>query len=250
MSTTPSPKRVLLLTRTATSVVPLGELARLRASAASLPGVSDAAFAFSEEGTPSLRAVLMDWAADDMPILIVPLIVPADPAFENWLKRTVARWQAEQGGTWPPIGLAPFPGNPELMTMLVAGLITSSAITPVEGAKAAGMDGSVVPAQKRRVLVCMGGPCNSVGASVIWGHLRNEQKRLSLRTAGEGMMSAKTSCLGPCSLAPVVQVWPEGTLYGGVDEAGIDRIVATHLLGGEIVEELAYAATGVKQRLR
>lgn len=85
---------------------------------------------------------------------------------------------------------------------------------------------------------------------MIWGHLRNEQKRLSLRTSGEGTMSAKTSCLGPCSLAPVLQVWPEGTYYGGVDEAGVDRIVERHLLGGAIVDELAYHPTGTKQRLR
>ncbi len=70
------------------------------------------------------------------------------------------------------------------------------------------LEGSVVPAQRRRVLVCQGGPCIRAGAEMIWGHLRNEQKRLSLRTAGDGTMSAKTSCLGPCSLAPVLEVWP------------------------------------------
>ena len=104
--------------------------------------------------------------------------------------------------------------------------------------------------QKRRALVCMGAPCRAAGAAVVWGHLRNEQNRLALRTVGEGMMSAKSSCLGPCSLAPVVQMWPEGTIYGGVDEGGIDRIVDRHVLKGEVVEALAYAPTGAKQRLR
>ena len=95
----------------------------------------------------------------------------------------------------------------------------------------------------------MEGP-GAAGAAVVWGHLRNEQKRLSLRNAGDGTMSAKTSCLGPCSLAPVLQVWPEGTLYGGVDEEGTDRIIRHHLLAGEVVEDLAYRPTGAKQRLR
>ena len=63
-------------------------------------------------------------------------------------------------------------------------------------------------------------------------------------------MTAKTSCLGPCGLAPVLQVWPEGTMYGGVDEGAVDRIIDNHLLGGGIVEALAYAPTGAKQRLR
>jgi (2Fe-2S) ferredoxin len=245
-----SAKRVLLLTRTATSAVPLAELECLRATAAGQPDVVAAAFAFSEEGTPSLRSLLLEWSIDATPIVIVPLIVPADPAFENWARRTIARWQGEQGRAWPAISLAPFPGSHELMNFLVAELIASPTSKPVEGARPAGGDGSIVPAQKRRVLVCMGGPCNAVGASVIWGHLRNEQKRLSLRTTGDGMMSAKTSCLGPCSLAPVVQVWPEGTTYGGVDEAAMDRIIDGHLLNGEIVDRDAYLATGEKQRLR
>jgi (2Fe-2S) ferredoxin len=85
---------------------------------------------------------------------------------------------------------------------------------------------------------------------VIWGHLRNEQARLGLREAGEGTMSARTSCLGPCSLAPVLQVWPEGAVYGGVDETGVDAIIAEHLLGGRIVTRLAYAPNGRKQILR
>jgi hypothetical protein len=42
----------------------------------------------------------------------------------------------------------------------------------------------------------------------------------------------------------------EGTLYGGVDETGINRIVQSHLLNGEPVADLAYAPTGAKQKLR
>lgn len=60
----------------------------------------------------------------------------------------------------------------------------------------------------------------------------------------------KTTCLGPCNLAPVVQVFPEGTYYGGVTEAAIDRIITEHLLGGMVLEDFAYHPTGRKQRLR
>ena len=68
--------------------------------------------------------------------------------------------------------------------------------------------------------------------------------------AGDGVISARTSCLGPCNLAPVVQVYPEGTYYCGVDEPGLDRIIGEHLLRGEIVENSAYAPREKKQRLR
>jgi (2Fe-2S) ferredoxin len=243
--------RVVLLARTANTAVPLKEMEGLRDIVAAMPNVAAAAFAFSEEGIPSLRAVLMEWIeADGTPIVIVPLLLPSEPNFAIWIRRTVARWQLEQPPAWPEIRLAPFPGSLRQMRDLLAALVTSSEIKPLTAAKPAGTDGSLVPAQKRRVLVCMGGPCHAVGASVIWGHLRNEQTRLALRTTGDGTMTAKTSCLGPCSLAPVVQVWPEGTIYGGVDESAIDSIIDGHLLKGEIVERFAYAPTGAKHRLR
>jgi (2Fe-2S) ferredoxin len=67
---------------------------------------------------------------------------------------------------------------------------------------------------------------------------------------GDGTMSAKSTCLGPCNLAPVLQVFPEGTYYGGVTEAAVDRIVTEHLLGGAVVDDFAYHPTGRKQVLR
>lgn len=244
-------RRVLLLARSATTAVPLREMERLRDHAAAMPDIAAAAFAFSEEGTPSLRTALHELvAAGPSPIVVVPIILPTDPSFEAWLRRTVQRWQAADTGPWPEIRVAPFLGTQPLLRELLAAVIGSDESRPLDNGKTTAAEGSIVPAQKRRVLVCMGGPCNAAGAGVVWGHLRNEQKRLSLRTTGDGTMSAKTSCLGPCSLAPVLQVWPEGTLYGGVDESGVDRIIHGHLLNGEIVEDLAYAPTGSKQRLR
>jgi (2Fe-2S) ferredoxin len=50
--------------------------------------------------------------------------------------------------------------------------------------------------------------------------------------------------------ASVIQVFPEGTYYGGVTEAAVDRIVSEHLLGGSIVDDFAYQPTGRKQTLR
>lgn len=246
-----APARVVLLSRTATTAAPLRELETLRAATAQLPGVSAAAFAFIEEGTPSLRAVLRQWSADNSePIVIVPLMLPVEANFTVWLKRSLARWRRETGGAWPEIRLAPGPaGQPALLSLLQS-LIGAPDTVTLDAAAPAPPEASIVPAQKRRVLVCMGGPCRAAGASVIWGHLRNEQQRLSLRTAGDGAMTAKTTCLGPCGLAPVVQVWPEGTNYGGVDEYALDRIIVGHLLKGEVVADLAYAPTGARQWLR
>lgn len=226
--------------------------------------------AFSEQGSPSLREALNALAANDAAndraldeITIVPLLLPMEPGYRTWITGAVQRWRrdaeallasrqgkgSERPFRLPEVRLAA-PANEQLaVDALVQGLLHQAA-PAVEASAAAATAGSVIPPQKRRVLVCQGGPCNHAGAGWVWGHLRNEQKRLDLRNAGDGMMSARTSCLGPCNLAPVVQVFPEGTWYGGVDEAGIDRIIDAHLLRGEIVREIAYEPLPTKQTLR
>jgi (2Fe-2S) ferredoxin len=84
----------------------------------------------------------------------------------------------------------------------------------------------------------------------LWGHLRNAQARLDPRNVAGGTMSAKTTCLGPCNLAPVMQVYPEGSYYCGVDAAMLDRIIEEHILGGEPVGDLVHEPLRRKQDLR
>jgi (2Fe-2S) ferredoxin len=214
-------------------------------------GVDRAVFAFSEQGRPSLRDALhdlLDGGYDT--ITILPLALPIEPGFRVWLTKSLKRWQHESGRSWPRMTMARDIGSSGLLPEVLAGLLSEEPEPLVPIRPEAVKEGSLVPPQKRRVLVCEGGPCNSAGADALWGHLRNEQERLKLRVAGDGTMTCKTTCLGPCNLAPVLQVWPEGTFYGGVTEAAIDRIVSEHLLGGRVVEDFAYAPTGRKQRLR
>ena len=206
--------------------------------------------AFSEQGSPSLREALDGLAAEQVDdITIVPLLLPMEPGFRSWITGAVQRWRRGSQDVLPAVHLSTPPGDSLAVDALVQGLLRQAPVT-VDAPAAALPAGSVIPPQLRRVLVCQGGPCNQAGAAQVWGHLRNEQKRLDLRNAGEGMMSARTSCLGPCNLGPVVQVFPEGTWYGGVDEAGVDRIIESHLLGGEVVADLAYAPLPGKQQLR
>jgi (2Fe-2S) ferredoxin len=244
-------KAVLLLARSAVTAAPIQEMERFRKRVADCSGVERVVFAFSEQGVPSLREALAELiAAHCGPILIVPLLLPAEPNFNTWLARTLQRWRTGDARQWPEIRIAPLLAERPEMADLLGALVNAGGDMLPMPEKAIQAEGSVVPAQKRRVLVCLGGPCNVAGANALWGYLRNEQERLSLRTAGEGTHTAKATCLGPCALAPVLQVWPEGTYYGGVDEAGIDRIIAEHLLGGKVVEDLAYQPTGRKQVLR
>ena len=223
-------------------------------------GFEAVAFAYTEQGTPTLREVLhaLAYPAHASPVqevLLLPLMLPMEPSFTLYLRRVVKRWQdaAPTQGTRarPIVRLAPAPSDTTAMQALLRELALAAQAAPaLDVAKLPAREGATVPAQHWRVLVCQGGPCNDAGAAIVWGHLRNLQKAQNLRTEGAGLMTCKTTCLGPCGLAPVLQVLPDGTWYGGVDEAGVDRIVAEHLQGGRVVEALAYAAGAGKQWLR
>ncbi|MGE6786626.1 (2Fe-2S) ferredoxin domain-containing protein [Ensifer adhaerens] len=224
---------------------------RLADLAEGLGGAKVVRFAFTEQGTPSLREALFELVDENARrVILVPLMLPMEPSFHNWLTKTLKRWRAHDTRCWPAIAIAASPTASAVMTRMLEDLVETAEGLDLTPAGRAPIEGSLVPAQKRRVLVCQGGPCNSAGADAIWGHLRNQQERQKLRVAGDGTMTAKSTCLGPCNLAPVLQVFPEGTYYGGVTEEAVDRIIAEHLLGGTVVEDLAYHPTGRKQRLR
>ncbi|WP_269932348.1 (2Fe-2S) ferredoxin domain-containing protein [Aminobacter sp. HY435] len=245
-------RAVLLVAKSAFAAAPHQQMQQLAAIVAALPGVAGARFGFTEQGTPSLRDALGDLRAEGFSdILILPLMLPIEPSFTTWLTKSLRRWQAEDSAAWPRIRIAQGLADSPLLANLMGSLVQDAVHAPeIAAAAKATAEGSLVPAQKRRVLVCQGGPCNAAGADLIWGHLRNQQERQKLRFAGDGTMTCKSTCLGPCNLAPVIQVFPEGTYYGGVTEAAIDSIVTHHLLGGVVVEEFAYSATGRKQTLR
>jgi (2Fe-2S) ferredoxin len=216
-------------------------------------------YAYTEQGTPALRTVLHQMADEGIAeIVLLPLLLPMEPGLTLSLQRVINRWRREGDGggggsnsAWPVVRIAPAPASVAAIDSLLDEMARQGqAATPADGARVPEAEGATVPAQRYRVLVCAGGPCTDAGAAVVWGHLRNIQKARCLRTDGPGVMTCKTSCLGPCGLAPVMQVWPDGTWYGGVDEAGVERIVEQHLLGGEAVTELSYVVQPGKQRLR
>lgn len=47
-----------------------------------------------------------------------------------------------------------------------------------------------------------------------------------------------TGCLGPCPNGPTVLVYPEGTMYGGVQKEDVTEIFERHLVGDQPVERL------------
>lgn len=243
---------VILLGRSAIAAVPIREMEALAGLLAMRGGLASVRIAFSEQGKPALREELLQTIDEGAAsIVILPVMLPVEPSHHAWLLKAISQWEREDGRIWPDIRIAPLLSElPGMAALLGHALDHAMADGPMGRVAEKAREGSIVPAQQRRVLVCHGGPCTAAGAALVWGHLRNEQDRLSLRTTGDGMMSAKSTCLGPCNLAPVVQVCPENTYYGGVDEAAVDAIIRDHILQGIVATDHAYPADGRKQVLR
>ncbi|MBA4264470.1 MAG: NADH:ubiquinone oxidoreductase [Comamonadaceae bacterium] len=242
----------LLLAKASITGAADAEMQRLADQLAATGQVAAVRHAYSEQGSPSLHDCLSGLADEGVDeIVLLPLLLPMEPGFRLWVARAIERWRgAAPLRPWPRVRIAEAPARNNGTAAWLRAWLSDSLNSPFAESPPRSPEGSVVPPQQRRVLVCQGGPCNDAGATVVWAHLRNEQKRLNLRTTGVGVMTCKTTCLGPCNLAPVLQVFPEGTYYGGVDETGIDRIVEQHLMDGCVVEELAYPPVPGRQSLR
>jgi len=60
-----------------------------------------------------------------------------------------------------------------------------------------------------------------------------EQKNLF----GKAMLTT-TGCMGPCSMGPVVVVYPDNVWYKGVTPEDADEILDSHITNGQKVDRL------------
>jgi (2Fe-2S) ferredoxin len=50
------------------------------------------------------------------------------------------------------------------------------------------------------------------------------------------VLRTKADCLRICADGPVLLIWPEGIVYGGVTPERIERILREHVIGGSPIE--------------
>jgi (2Fe-2S) ferredoxin len=50
------------------------------------------------------------------------------------------------------------------------------------------------------------------------------------------VLRTKADCLRICAEGPILLIWPEGIVYGGVTPERIERILAEHVIGGQPIE--------------
>jgi (2Fe-2S) ferredoxin len=101
---------------------------------------------------------------------------------------------------------------------------------------------------KRHIFLCTGqGPCtNGASAEALWQFLKARLLALEPDPTHPTVARSKTECLRVCKNGPVALVYPEGTLYYGLDETKLERIIVEHLFDGQVVEEYAILSAPLK----
>jgi len=97
----------------------------------------------------------------------------------------------------------------------------------------------------RHVLVCTGGFCSAERRGrAIYSRLAQLLQREDLLFGPRRVKRSEAPCLGVCAGGPILAVYPEGTWYGGVTEALLERIVVEHLKGGQEIRDAEFHRLG------
>ena len=73
-----------------------------------------------------------------------------------------------------------------------------------------------------------------------WEALKRLVRELGLEDPArpEGIvLRTKADCLRICAEGPILLIWPEGTVYGGVGPERIEPILREHVIGGQPIEQ-------------
>jgi len=94
----------------------------------------------------------------------------------------------------------------------------------------------------RHVLLCTHGDCADAGdAQASWTFLKKRVRQLGLDGKAGGVYRSKVDCLRICQQGPICVVYPDGVWYRHATPENLERILQEHVVGGQPVEELAFA---------
>ena len=211
--------------------------------------------ALLEQGGPSLPQALDSCQrAGAGTIVVLPVFLPLEAATRNWLRFLARRWLERLPAPARVLLAGPF-DNPGNLAAAAAESVNLALHSGAAVAAASGQvgapdpDWSVIPPHTYHVLFCQGPRCTAAGAAEVGAYLRTRLKDAGLDHGPGHVLAARTGCLYPCNLGPVMVVYPEGTWYCGLDEDAVSRIVDRHFLNGETVSANAFRPSSDRQSL-
>jgi len=211
--------------------------------------------ALLEQGENSLPAALDTCAeAGVLSVAVIPVFIPVETATRNWLQFVARRWLRQSGSPLQITFAGALTGHPAT-TEAVNDLVTRAfdsgkTLSPQNPAvDHTDPDWSVIPPHSYHVLFCQGPRCTAAGAGELGAYLRKRLEDEGLDEGPDYVLAARTGCLYPCNLGPVMVVYPEGTWYCGLDEEAVDRIIQEHFVGGKTVDAYAYKPAPERQTL-
>ena len=72
-----------------------------------------------------------------------------------------------------------------------------------------------------------------------WARLKHLVRELGLENPAREqgiVLRTKADCLRICAEGPILLIWPDGVIYGGVTAERIERILREHVIGGVPIE--------------